>query len=195
MSVQPNSANCQLISAADLAALKGTVVLIDVRSPIEFETEHIENSVNLPLPELDTRFDEIPRTGQLVLICRSGKRAEQGAYTLLGRSFQPSILEGGLLAWRKSGQPLQEGKKMLSIERQIQLVVGPGVLSGVLLGVFVNPWFLIIPGFFGAGLTFAGLSGTCALGLLLMKAPWNQLPLALNTKNSDKTASKGNGCG
>jgi rhodanese-related sulfurtransferase len=195
MPVQTNSVNCPLISAADLASLKGKVVLIDVRSPIEFETEHIDGSVNLPLEELDTRFDEIPRTGQLVVICRSGKRAEQGAHTLLGRSFQPSILKGGLLAWRKSGQPVKKGKKMLSIERQIQLVVGPGVLSGVLLGVFVNPWFFIIPGIFGAGLTFAGLSGTCALGLLLMKAPWNQLPLALNANNSEKSAPKSNCCG
>ncbi|MDR3617635.1 MAG: rhodanese-like domain-containing protein [Candidatus Obscuribacterales bacterium] len=193
MSVQPNSVSCQLISAADVAALNGHVVLIDVRSPIEFETEHIDGSINLPLPELDTRFDEIPRTGQLVLICRSGKRAEQGAYTLLGRNFQPSILEGGLLAWRKSGQKVKEGKKMLSIERQIQLVVGPGVLSGIFLGVFVNPWYLIIPTFFGAGLTFAGLTGTCALGLLLMRAPWNQLPMTVNSKPSD--TSKSNCCG
>ncbi len=79
------------------------------------------------------------------------------------------------MAWRKAGLPIKEGKKMLAIERQIQLVVGVGVLTGVLLGVFVNPWFLIIPGFFGAGLTFAGLSGTCALGIMLGKAPWNKI--------------------
>jgi rhodanese-related sulfurtransferase len=174
MSEQPNSTICPQVAAADVAAQAG-LVLVDVRSPIEFETEHIAGSINVPLETLDSRCDEVPRNGQLVVICRSGKRAERGAYTLMGQGFQPKILEGGMVAWRNAGLPIKEGKKRLPIERQIQLIVGSGVLTGVLLGVFVNPWFLVIPGFFGAGLTFAGLSGTCALGILLGKAPWNRL--------------------
>lgn len=175
MSELTNSTICKQIAPAELAAYAEEKVLLDVRSPIEFETEHIENALNIPLDVLEARFEEVPRTGRLVVICRSGKRAERGAYTLLGRGFQPKVLEGGMVAWRKAGLPIKEGKKMLAIERQIQLVVGVGVLTGVLLGVFINPWFLIIPGFFGAGLTFAGLSGTCALGILLQKAPWNKI--------------------
>jgi rhodanese-related sulfurtransferase len=176
MSELSNSTICQEITPADLAAAPGQTVLLDVRSPIEFETEHIIDSINVPLDELEARCEEVPRKGQLVVICRSGKRAERGAYALLGRGFQPKILAGGMVAWRKAGLPVTEGKKMLPIERQIQLIVGVGVLTGVLLGVFISPWFLVIAGFFGAGLTFAGISGTCALGLLLMKAPWNRLP-------------------
>lgn len=181
---------CQQMTPADLAANADEAVLLDVRSPIEFETEHIDNSINLPLNELETRFEEVPRQGQLVVICRSGQRAERGAYTLLGQGFHPKVLAGGLVAWRKAGLPVKQGKKMLPIERQIQLIVGLGVLTGVLLGVFINPWFLVIPGFFGAGLTFAGLSGICALGLLLMKAPWNRLPVA----NLGGPKSQGNCC-
>lgn len=195
MSEPSNSTVCQQIAPAELAALAGQTVLLDVRSPIEFETEHIANSINVPLNELEARCEEVPRQGQLVVICRSGKRADRGAYTLLARGFQPKVLEGGLMAWRKAGLPVKEGKKMLPIERQIQLIVGAGVLTGVLLGVLINPWFLIIPGFFGAGLTFAGLSGTCALGLLLMKAPWNQLPGASDAKACGETKSKGGCCG
>lgn len=175
MSELTNSTICEQIAPAELAANSEEKVLLDVRSPIEFETEHIDNSLNIPLDELEARFEEVPRKGRLVVICRSGKRAERGAYTLLGSGFQPKVLEGGMVAWRKAGMPIKEGKKMLAIERQIQLVVGVGVLTGVLLGVFINPWFLIIPGFFGAGLTFAGLSGTCALGIMLGKAPWNRI--------------------
>lgn len=175
MSELSNSTVCEQIAPADLATQGGQTVLLDVRSPIEFETEHIADSINVPLNELEARCEEVPRQGQLVVICRSGKRAERGAYALLGRGFQPKVLDGGLVAWRKAGLPVKEGKKMLPIERQIQLIVGVGVLTGILLGVFINPWFLVIPGFFGAGLTFAGLSGTCALGILLGKAPWNKL--------------------
>ncbi len=182
-----NSVVCEQIAPADLAANAGPTVLLDVRSPIEFETEHIADSINLPMGELEARFEEVPRQGQLVVICRSGKRAERGAYTLLGRGFQPQVLDGGLLAWRKAGLPLKEGKKMLPIERQIQLVVGIGVLTGVLLGFFVNSWFLVIPVFFGAGLTFAGVTGTCALGIILGKAPWNKLQTPSVARNVRKT--------
>ncbi len=178
MSDPSNSTVCKQMAPAELAANAKEVVLLDVRSPIEFETEHIADSINVPLSELDARCEEVPRQGQLVVICRSGKRAERGAYTLLGKGFQPKVLEGGLVAWRKAGLPVKEGKKMLPIERQIQLIVGIGVLAGVILGVFINPWFLIIPGFFGAGLTFAGLSGTCALGIMLGKAPWNKIEIS-----------------
>jgi len=176
MTEQQNPTICPHLQAAEVAA-QTNAVLLDVRSPIEFETEHISGSINVPLEALDSRCDEVSRNGQLVVICRSGKRAERGAYTLMRRGFQPKVLEGGMVAWRKAGLPINEGKKRLPIERQIQLIVGSGVLTGVLLGVFVNPWFLVIPGFFGAGLTFAGLSGTCALGILLGKAPWNKLQL------------------
>ncbi len=168
---------CRQIRPNSLAANVAEAVLLDVRSPIEFEAEHIAKSLNVPLSELDARCEELPRQGKLVVICRLGKRAERGAYTLLGKGFQPEVLEGGLVAWRKAGLPIVEGKKMLSIERQIQLVVGLGVLTGVLLAVFISPWFLIIPGIFGMGLTFAGLSGTCALGIILGKAPWNKIEI------------------
>lgn len=187
MSDPSNSTVCKQIAPAELAANAKEVILLDVRSPIEFETEHIANSINVPLSDLDGRLEEVPRQGQLVVICRSGKRAERGAYTLLGKGYQPRVLEGGLVAWRKAGLPVKEGKKMLPIERQIQLIVGIGVLTGVLLGVFINPWFLIIPGFFGAGLTFAGLSGTCALGIMLGKAPWNKLEISSIPAKSRKS--------
>ncbi|MDQ5936279.1 MAG: hypothetical protein QG574_3615 [Cyanobacteriota bacterium erpe_2018_sw_21hr_WHONDRS-SW48-000092_B_bin.40] len=191
MSELSNTTTCQQVACAELAPKVADSVLLDVRSPIEFETEHIANSINVTLNELEARFEEVPRKGQLVVICRSGKRAERGAYALMGRGFQPQVLEGGMVAWRKAGLPVTEGKKMLPIERQIQLVVGVGVLTGVLLGVLVNPWFFVIPGFFGAGLTFAGLSGTCALGLLLMKAPWNQLPIRVAPAKCDQPQAKG----
>lgn len=188
---------CQQIKPADLAANVAEAVLFDVRSPIEFETEHIPNSINVPLDELDARFDEVPRNGKLVVICRSGKRAERGAYALMGRGFQPTVLEGGLLGWRKAGLPVKEGRKMLSLERQIQLIVGVGALFGALLGAFVNPWFLVVPVFFGAGLTFAGLTGTCGLAILLSKAPWNRLgpSSSVSIPTADDRAPKKNCCG
>ena len=48
------------------------------------------------------------------------------------------------------------------------------VLVGSALSALVSPWFLIVPAFFGAGLAFAGVTGTCGLAWLLLKQPWNR---------------------
>jgi hypothetical protein len=45
---------------------------------------------------------------------------------------------------------------------------------GAALAWFVHPTFIAIPAFFGAGLTFAGVSGTCALASIIGKMPWNK---------------------
>jgi F0F1-type ATP synthase assembly protein I len=58
--------------------------------------------------------------------------------------------------------------------RQVQIVAGTLVVTGTLLGAFVSPWFLILSGFVGSGLVFAGVSNTCALAMLLAKLPYNQ---------------------
>jgi len=50
----------------------------------------------------------------------------------------------------------------------------PLVLLGVLLAYFVNPVFIGLSAFVGAGLIFAGITGWCGLGLLLAKFPWNR---------------------
>ncbi len=86
-------------------------------------------------------------------------------------------------AWRRARLPMREGRKRLPVDRQVQLIAGLMVLTGVALGTLVNPWFLAIAAFFGAGLTFAGATGTCGLALVLMKMPWNR-PLALPSEET-----------
>ncbi len=84
-------------------------------------------------------------------------------------------LEGGLSAWSDQGYPVTEGGgSRLSIQRQVQIAVGGGVLAATLLGAFVWPWALAIAAFLGGGLLFAGLTGTCGLASLLKAMPWNR---------------------
>jgi glyoxylase-like metal-dependent hydrolase (beta-lactamase superfamily II) len=148
--------------------------LLDVRSPLEFESERIEGSVNVPLEELPARLDAVPSTGDVVLVCRTGTRATLAAETLARAGRRARVLEGGVLAWRRAGRPLREGRKRLAVDRQVQMIAGGMVLLGTALAALVSPWFLIVPAFFGAGLTFAGATGTCGLALLLLKMPWNR---------------------
>lgn len=58
--------------------------------------------------------------------------------------------------------------------RQVQLVAGSLVALGIALGVFLNPWFLVLPAFVGCGLMFAGATGWCGMAMLLGAMPWNK---------------------
>lgn len=180
----PTSGIDQEIAPAELQSLKPgeqPVQIIDVRTPLEFDTEHIKGSINIPLDELGRRGSEIKKDMTTVLVCRSGKRAGMAAQTLSPYGFESRVLTGGILGWRKAGLPLIEGKKRLSLERQVQLTIGLILLTSVTLGYTVSNLFFIMAGFIGAGLTFAGLSGTCGLAMLIAKAPWNRLETTSKT--------------
>jgi glyoxylase-like metal-dependent hydrolase (beta-lactamase superfamily II) len=149
-------------------------LILDVRSALEFEGERIEGARLIPLDELEGRLAEVPEQAKVVLVCRTGVRATVAAELLARAGRRPRVLEGGMVAWRRARLPVREGRKRLPVDRQVQLIAGTMVLTGVVLGAFVNPWFLAIAAFFGAGLTFAGATGTCGLALLLLGMPWNR---------------------
>jgi len=56
----------------------------------------------------------------------------------------------------------------------VQMVSGSLVLLGIVLGAVAAPWFLLLSGVVGAGLVYAGLSGTCGMAMLLAQLPYNQ---------------------
>jgi glyoxylase-like metal-dependent hydrolase (beta-lactamase superfamily II)/rhodanese-related sulfurtransferase len=153
------------------------VVVLDVRSRLEFEGDRIDGSVNIPADELEGRVGEVPIGREVVLVCRTGVRATIAADVLARAGQRARVLEGGIHAWQRARLPLLGGRKRLPVDRQVQLIAGSMVLTGVALGAFVHPWFLALAAFFGAGLTFAGATGTCGLALVLFRMPWNR-PLA-----------------
>jgi rhodanese-related sulfurtransferase len=174
-----------------IALLNGEPVqFIDVRSSLEFESEHIENSKNIPLDELEKRSNEIFKDKNVVLVCRSGTRAGKAAEMLAPHGYEVSVLEGGIMAWSKNGLPLTEGKKRLSIERQTQIAIGLILLTSLGAGALVNKWLFIVPTFIiGTGLTYAGLSGTCGIALLIAKAPWNKIESPVGKSDSPSCSS------
>jgi len=151
-------------------------VLIDVREPDEYAREHIAGARLVPLSGFDAS-DFAHEHGKIAVFhCNSGNRTGQAAQRLLATSFAEVYhLTGGLQGWRKAGLPVHANRKApLPIQRQVQITAGSLVVLGVVLGVLVNPWFYALSGFVGAGLTFAGVTGTCALASLLGLMPWNR---------------------
>lgn len=150
--------------------------LIDVRTPAEFEAQHIPGAYNVPLDLLREHRDEIANhlDQDIVLICRSGQRATQAEETLRRAGLaNVHILEGGILAWESRGFLLNRGIARWDLERQVRLVAGIVVACGVLASVFV-PALKWVAFALGAGLTFAALTNTCAMGMVLARLPYNR---------------------
>ncbi|MFJ5073635.1 rhodanese-like domain-containing protein [Streptomyces sp. NPDC088553] len=152
--------------------------LLDVRTPGEFRTAHIPGSYNVPLDtlrehraELLSHLDE-----DVVLVCRSGARAAQAEQALAGAGLPNlRVLDGGVNAWEAAGAPVNRGPERWDMERQVRLVAGSVVLTTGLVGVLV-PGVHLIGTAIGAGLTFAALSNSCMMGVLLSKLPYNRGP-------------------
>jgi uncharacterized membrane protein HdeD (DUF308 family) len=76
--------------------------------------------------------------------------------------------------WDEQKLPVEKGEAVMSLERQVRIAAGILVLIGTLAGFFSHQAFLVVPAFVGAGLVFAGITDTCAMGMLLAKMPWNK---------------------
>jgi rhodanese-related sulfurtransferase len=170
------------IHPRDLADLcrRGTIDLIDVRTPLEYREVHIPAARNIPMDQLNPSAILEGRNGRqnqpLYLICRSGSRGRKACEAFLAAGFANVVnVEGGTLAWAEYGLPVVRGKKAMSLERQVRIAAGLLVVLGAVLGWLVHPVFTGLSAFVGAGLVFAGITDTCGMGMLLAKMPWNRV--------------------
>ena len=153
--------------------------LLDVRTPSEHAEVHVPGVELVPLDRLDAdglAVKGFARNEPVFLFCRTGSRAKQAAQQLEKSGFsQCHVVEGGTVAWAEAGLPVNRGTTtVMSLERQVRIAAGAIVLAGALLAQFVAPAFIWLSGFVGAGLMFAGITDTCAMGMLISKLPWNQ---------------------
>jgi NADPH-dependent 2,4-dienoyl-CoA reductase/sulfur reductase-like enzyme/rhodanese-related sulfurtransferase len=72
--------------------------LLDVRNPTELAVESIPGALNIPLPELRERLDELPRDREILVICRSAQRAYYATRILLQNGFKARNVAGGMLS-------------------------------------------------------------------------------------------------
>jgi rhodanese-related sulfurtransferase len=164
------------IELQKILAAQPSAAVIDVRTPVEFGEVHVPQAQSVPLDELKPGALQLAKDQPVYLLCRSGQRATKAAEKFAREGFtQPIVIEGGTLAWIDANLPVTRGTtKVMSLERQVRIVAGGIVFTGVLLAYFVNFNFIWLPGFVGAGLVFAGITDFCGMGLLLARMPWNR---------------------
>ena len=155
------------------------LLLLDVRTPVEYEEVHVPQARNVPLdrlrPETFSASNGTPDTRPVYLLCRTGGRAAKAAEKFMfAGADRGVVVEGGTQAWIAAGLPVARGTAtVISLERQVRIAAGSLVLLGVVLGWLVHGAFFGLSAFVGAGLIFAGITDFCGMGLLLARLPWN----------------------
>jgi rhodanese-related sulfurtransferase len=78
-------------------SLDGQVVL-DVRHDPELAVEQLPDAIHIPLEQLRSRLDELPRDREILVVCRSGQRAYSATRCLVQNGFDARVLSGGMLS-------------------------------------------------------------------------------------------------
>jgi rhodanese-related sulfurtransferase len=87
--------------------------LIDLRPTKEFQENRLPGARSIPIPELPKRFEEIPKTGQVVLYCacQINEIAERAAFLEFRGYRNIFVLLEGYPGWVKRGYPLETGRR------------------------------------------------------------------------------------
>lgn len=83
------------------------VFLLDVRRPDEWDMYHVANTVQIPLDQLSSRLNELPKDQPIMIICHSGNRSGQAQAILAQAGFNATSVAGGMIAWNQAGFPLE----------------------------------------------------------------------------------------
>ncbi len=148
-------------------------LLVDIRGTDEHARERIPGAINRPVDHLDG----IDNASQPVIFhCKSGNRTMVNVGKLRAATeYDAYIVDGGIEAWKRAGLPvISDRRKPIEIMRQVQIAAGGLVLAGIILSTVVDPRFIYLSAFVGAGLTFAGVTGWCGMAKLFALMPWNR---------------------
>ena len=99
------------ITVAEAAAKRNAgAFILDVRTPEEWNEYHIPGTTSIPLDQLETRLNEVPKDKEVVVVCRSGNRSRPGRDILKNAGFpQVTSMSGGLKEWQSANLPTVTG--------------------------------------------------------------------------------------
>mgnify|MGYP001553658328 CR=1 FL=1 len=149
--------------------------LVDIREPMEHARESIPGAKLMPLSKYEGGcFDA--GCSPVIFHCQGGNRTAANESKLAACGAQDVyVLKGGIGGWKQAGfQTSVDRSKPLEMQRQVQIAAGSLVLLGLILAVLISPPFAAITAIVGAGLVFAGISGSCGMAKLLAWMPWNR---------------------
>ena len=89
--------------------LAAGAVVVDVREPDEWEAGHIAGAVHVPLASVPEHVDAFRSATPVHVICKAGGRSLRAAEYVAGLGVEVVNVAGGMLAWERSGRPVETG--------------------------------------------------------------------------------------
>ncbi|MBN2095066.1 MAG: rhodanese-like domain-containing protein [Candidatus Aenigmarchaeota archaeon] len=80
-------------------------IIVDIRSPEEYEEEHIDGAINIPLETLVDNIGKLDKKKQIIAVCLTGLRSKRAVNILTLKGFNAGIVEGGMIEWRRALGP------------------------------------------------------------------------------------------
>jgi rhodanese-related sulfurtransferase len=81
--------------------------VVDVRTQPEWDEYHAPNTKLIPLDQLQARLSEVPKDKEILVVCRSGNRSQEGRDILLTAGYNATSMTGGLKEWYSKGYPIE----------------------------------------------------------------------------------------
>ena len=103
--------------AKALAMLKKGALLVDVRQPKEVAKKSFDvpDIINIPVGELNKRFQEIPVDRKIIIACHVGSRGSMATRFLISQGYSKAVnMQQGIVRWEKEGLPVKSGAKQKS---------------------------------------------------------------------------------
>ena len=87
---------------------KPNLVVLDVRTPSEYEDGHLPRAINIPVDDLLGRLNELDRGDEILVYCRTGNRSTRAVGYLNDNDFTRLYhMVDGIVAWVEAGYTLE----------------------------------------------------------------------------------------
>ena len=103
--------------AKAFAMLKKGALLVDFRQPKEVAKKSFDvlDIINIPVGELNKRFQEIPVDRKIIIACHVGSRGSMATRFLISQGYSKAVnMQQGIVRWEKEGLPVKSGAKQKS---------------------------------------------------------------------------------
>ena len=106
------AAGTLIISAPEAYQLyKDDVFVLDVRTPDEYQDNHLPGATLIPLEQLGARYGELPQDETILVYCRTGNRSLKAVYLLENAGFnRVHSLDRGMSNWIQNGFEVEDGE-------------------------------------------------------------------------------------
>ena len=112
--------------AKALMASNSDAIIVDVRTPQEFEKKHVLDALNIPLEDLrEGNFSQLPdKNATIIIYCWTGRRAQDAAEILIENDYRNVYEMGGIVDWtgKLEGTEVNTGYKQISQEEAMKIL-------------------------------------------------------------------------